>query len=48
MKEKLFSFTEIKYSYYNLTREKRQAMYNLKNDQPIVIKEADKGSTRVI
>ena len=35
-------------TYYNLTREERQTMYNLKNDQSIVIKEADKGSAVVI
>ena len=48
IEEKLLSCTEIKHSYYNLTREERQAMYNLKNDQSIVIKEADKGSAVVI
>ena len=35
-------------TYYNLTKEERQTMYNLKNDQSIVIKEADKGSAVVI
>ena len=39
MEEELLSFTEIEHSYYNLNREERQAMYNLKNDQSIVIKE---------
>ena len=43
--EKLLSCTEIKHSYYNLTREERQAMYSLNNNQSIVKKEADKGST---
>ena len=46
--KKLLSCTEIKHSHYNLTREERQAMCNLKNDQSIVIKEADKGSAVVI
>ena len=44
IEEELLSCREIKHTYYNLIREERQAMYNLKNDQPIVIKEADKGS----
>ena len=44
IEENLLSCTEIKHSYYNLTREERQAMYNLRNDQSIVIKETDKGS----
>ena len=48
IEEKLLSSTEIKHSYYNLTREERQAMYNLKKDQSIAIKEADKGSAVVI
>ena len=34
--------------YDNLTTEEREAMYYLKNDQAIVIKEADKGSAVVI
>ena len=46
--EKLLSCTEIKLTYYNLTRAEQEAMYNLKNDQSIVIKEADKGSAEVI
>ena len=46
--EEKLSCTEIKHSYYNLTREERQAMYNLKNDQSIAIKEAYKGSAVVI
>ena len=46
--EKLLSCTEIKHTYYNLTREEQQAMYKSKNDQSIVIKETDKGSTVVI
>ena len=48
IEEKLLPCTEIKHSYYNLTRKERQAMYNLKNDQSIVIKEVDKGSAAVI
>ena len=46
--EKLLSLTEIRLTYYNLTRAEQEAMYNLKNDQSIVIKEADKGSAVVI
>ena len=37
-----------KHTYYSLTREEHQAMYDFKNDQSIVIKEADKGSAVVI
>ena len=48
IEEKLLSSTEIKHSYYNLTREERQAIYNLKKDQSIIITEADKGSAVVI
>ena len=48
IEEKLFSCTEIKHLYDNLTTEEREAMYYLKNDQAIVIKEADKGSAVVI
>ena len=48
IEDELLSCTEIKHSYYNLTREERQAIYNLKNDQSFVIKEADKGSAVVI
>ena len=47
-KEKLLSCTQIKLTYYKLTREKGQAMYYLKNDRSIVIKEADKSSALVI
>ena len=48
IEEKLFSCIKIKHCFYNLTREERQAMYNLENDQSIVVKEADKGSAVVI
>ena len=48
IEEKLLSCTEIKHSYYNLTREGRQTMCNLRNDQSIVKKEADQGSPVVI
>ena len=48
IEEKPLSCTEIKHTYYNLTREERQVIYNLKNDQSIVIKETDKGSAVVI
>ena len=36
IEEKLLCLTEIKHSYYNLTREERQAMCSLKNDQSMV------------
>ena len=48
IEEKLLSCTKIKHSYYNLTREEREAMCNLKNEKSIVIKEAGKGSSVVI
>ena len=48
IEEKLLSCSEIKHLYDNLTREEREAMYYLKNDQSIVTKEADKGSAVVI
>ena len=44
----LFSCGIYIHSSYSLTREERPAMYDLKNDQSIVIKEADKGSSVVI
>ena len=34
--------------YSNLTTEERRALYNLKNDKSIVIKNANKGSTVVV
>ena len=48
IEEKLLSCTEINHSYYNLTREEQKAMHNLKSDQSIIIKEADKSSAVVI
>ena len=43
IEEKRLSCSEIKHTYYyNLIREERQAMYNLKNDQSNVMNEADK------
>ena len=41
------SLTSSSTSCYYLTRDERQAMYKLKNDQSVVIKEPDKGSTVV-
>ena len=35
-------------NYSNLTREKRRAIKSLKEDENIVIKEADKGSAVVV
>ena len=37
-----------KLSYSNLTKEERQAMYSLRDDTSIIIKEADKGSGIVV
>ena len=45
--KKLLSCTRIKLTYYKLTREEQQALRYLKNDRPIVIKKADKGSAMV-
>ena len=43
IEEKRLSCPEIKRTYYyNLIREERQAMYNLKNHQSNVMNEADK------
>ena len=38
----------IKHKYKNLTRKEREALYDLRNDTSIIIKEADKGSLVVI
>ena len=38
----------IKHKYNNLTREERKALYDLRNDTSIILKEADKGSVVVI
>ena len=47
--EKQLMKTEIpKDKYNNLTSKERQALYDLKNDKNIVIKDADKGSSVVV
>ena len=43
MEAEIFSLDK-KLSYWNLTKEERQAIYSLRDDTLIVIKEADKGS----
>ena len=48
LKSNFFLGLKLSILFYNLTREERQAMCNLKNNQSIVIKEADKGSAVVI
>ena len=47
MKEEIFSLDK-KLSYSNLTKEERQAIYSLRDDTSIIIKEADKGSGIVV
>ena len=42
MKDEIFWDRKLFYS--NLTKEERQALYSLKDDTSIIIKEADKGS----
>ena len=43
LEAEIFSLDK-KLSYSNLTKEERQAIYSLKDDTSIIIKEADKGS----
>ena len=47
-KRNFFLALKLSILIYNLTRDEQQATYNLKNDQSIVIKEANKGSAVVI
>ena len=47
LKEEIF-FLDKKLSYSNLTKGERQAIYSLRDDTPIIIKEADKGSEIVV
>ena len=42
LEEEMFSLNK-KLSYSNLTKEERQAIYSLRDDTSIIIKEADKG-----
>ena len=48
LEEKLMNIKIPQNKYSNLTREERSAVYNLKNDNNIVIKNADKVSAVVI
>ena len=48
LEEKLMNIEIPQSKYNNLTREKRSALYNLKNDKNVVIKSADKGSAVVV
>ena len=48
LKRNIFFALKLKYTYYNLTRDKPQTMYNLKNDQSVIIQEANKCSKAVI
>ena len=43
LEEEMFSLDK-KLNYSNLTKEERQAIYSLRDDTSIIIKEADKGS----
>ena len=47
LEEEIFSLDK-KLSYSNLTKEERQAIYSLRDDTSIIIKEADKGSGIVV
>ena len=47
MEAEIFSLDK-KLSYSNLTKEERQAIYSLRDDTSIIIKEADKGSGIVV
>ena len=48
LEQKLLNLGPIKYKYNNLNREERKALYDLRNDTSIIIKEADKGPVVVI
>ena len=47
LEEEIFSLGK-KLSYSNLTKEERQAIYSLRDDTSIIIKDADKGSGIVV
>ena len=47
LEAEIFSLDK-KLSYSNLTKEERQAIYSLRDDTSIIIKEADKGSGIVV
>ena len=48
LEEKLLKIEVPKEKFNNLTKGERDALYNLKNDKTIVIKDADKGSAVVV
>ena len=48
LEEKLLKIEVTNYKFNNLTKRKRDALCNLKNDKTIVIKVADKGSAVVV
>ena len=48
LEEKLMDIEIPQNKYNNLSREERSALYNLKNDKNVVIKNDDKGSAVVI
>ena len=47
LEEEILSLNE-KISYYNLTKRERNALYLLRDDPSIIVKEADKGSAVVV
>ena len=47
MEDEIFSLDK-KLSYWNLIKEERQAIYSVRDDTTIIIKEADKGSGIVV
>ena len=48
LEEKLLAIDIPKHKFNNLNKEERKALYSLKNDNIIVIKDADKGSGVVL
>ena len=48
LEQNILNSGPIKHKYNNLTREERKALYDLRNDTSIIIKEADKVSVVVI
>ena len=48
MEEELLNLGSFQHRYNNLTWEERKALYDLRNDTSIIIKEADKGAVVVI
>ena len=48
LEERLLDFDIFSKRFNNLTREERNALYNLENDPTIIIEGADKGSAVVV